>query len=391
MAEPLRTVVAEITGRRRAMAAGPHGKGRPDMGRRYTRKRIKTQGFGGFLMPHDTTSEQRGAALKTFAMAWPTLRLSVIAVASATLLVACGDSKDKPATQSAARVNKEEITVHQINYVLQQQRGLKTDQVETASKQVLERLIDQELALQKAGEIKIDRDPRVMQQLEAARREIVARAYFDKVADGAAKPTPEEVKKYYDEHPELFSQRRVYQLQEVMIEAPAEKLPELRERLQAAKDVGEFVQYLRAQDIKFTGNQAVRAAEQIPLGSLAGIAKMKDGQAAITAVPNGIQVLVVAGSRSQPVDLERARPAIEQFLLSDAKRKVVADDLKALRGAAKVEYLGKYAQGAAPEPAPAPVAPPPPPPPAPIVIEPPAPQASGPLETSTINKGLGLK
>jgi EpsD family peptidyl-prolyl cis-trans isomerase len=329
--------------------------------------------------------------LKTFAMAWPSLRLSVIAVASATLLAACGDSKDKPATQSAARVNKEEITVHQINHVLQQQRGLKPDQVETASKQVLERLVDQELALQKAGEIKIDRDPRVMQQLEAARREIIARAYFDKVADGAAKPTPEEVKKYYDEHPELFSQRRVYQLQEVMIEAPAEKLPELRERLQAAKDVGEFVQYLRSQDIKFTGNQAVRAAEQIPLGSLVGIAKMKDGQAAINAVPNGIQVVVVAGSRSQPVDLERARPAIEQFLLSDAKRKVVADDLKALRGAAKVEYLGKYAQGAAPEPAPAPVAPPPPPPPAPIVIEPPAPAASGPLETSTINKGLGLK
>ena len=48
-----------------------------------------------------------------------------IAVA-ATLLVGCGDkNKEKAATQTAAKVNKEEITVHQINFLLAQQRGLR--------------------------------------------------------------------------------------------------------------------------------------------------------------------------------------------------------------------------------------------------------------------------
>jgi hypothetical protein len=53
--------------------------------------------------------------------------LGMFAVAlavAATLLVGCGDKKtEKVATQTAAKVNKEEITVHQINFVLAQQRG----------------------------------------------------------------------------------------------------------------------------------------------------------------------------------------------------------------------------------------------------------------------------
>ena len=103
------------------------------------------------------------------------LRFCAVALA-AVALVACGDRQDKGATQAAAKVNKEEITVHQINFVLQQQRGLKPEQVEPASRQILERLIDQQLALQKADELKLDREPRVVQQLEAAKREIIARA-----------------------------------------------------------------------------------------------------------------------------------------------------------------------------------------------------------------------
>ena len=45
----------------------------------------------------------------------------------ALLLAACGDKKPGQASQTAVKVNDGEITVHQINFVLQQQRGLKPD------------------------------------------------------------------------------------------------------------------------------------------------------------------------------------------------------------------------------------------------------------------------
>ncbi len=303
------------------------------------------------------------------------------AVAVAALLVACGGDKGEKASQTAAKVNKEEVTVHQINFVLQRQPGLKPEQAEAASRQVLERLIDQELAVQKAEEQKLDRDPRVVQQIEAAKREIIARAYVDRVGEGAAKPTSEEIAKYYADKPALFKERRIYSLQELQIEAKPEQLPVLREKLTEAKTLPEFIEFLKANDFRFAGNQAVRAAEQLPLAGLDGIARLKDGESTVTITPAGMTVLTLAGSRSQPVDEARARPAIEAFLLNQRKAELVQKDIKALRESSKIEYVGKFAQpapGAASAPAAA------------VVAPEPAPAASG-LDPASISKGMGLK
>ena len=73
---------------------------------------------------------------------------------------------------------------------------------------------------------------------------------------------------------------------------------------------------------------------------------MKDGQAVFTPQANGAQVLVLAGSRVQPASEEQARPAIESFLLSERRRKLIEDDVKAMRANAKITYVGKFADAA---------------------------------------------
>jgi hypothetical protein len=59
-------------------------------------------------------------------------------------------------------------------------------------------------------------------------------------------------------------------------------------------------------------------------------------------------VVVVAGSRQQPLTEEQARPAIEQYLLNERKRRLIDEDRKALRTAAAIQYLGKFAEGVPP-------------------------------------------
>ena len=309
------------------------------------------------------------------------LWIPLAVLATAALFAGCGEKKDKAASQTAAKVGKDEITVHQINFVLQQQRNLRPEQTDAATRQILDRLIEQQLALQKVDELKLDRDPRVVQQLEAARREILARAYIDKVGEAAPKPTADEIKKYYDDKPELFLERRVYSIQEIAIEARPDQVPELRSKLGEAKSINEFVDYLKAAGLRFSGNQAVRAAEQLPFNTLEAMAKMKDGQAMVVPSPAGATVIVLAGSRMQPASEEQSRPAIEQFLLNERKRKLVEDDMKALRAAAKVEFVGKFAEASASAPAAAPGA----------SSMPAAPGASGSLSSIDITKGLGLK
>ena len=263
------------------------------------------------------------------------------------LLAACGGGKEEAAGPAAAKVNQQAIGVEQVDFVLQQQRGLRPEQTDAARAQILERLIDQALAVQKAAELKLDRDPRVLQQLEAARREVLARAYADKASAAATPPSAEEVRQYFQDNPALFSERRVYSIQEIAIEAPADQLPALRAKLAEVKNIGEFVDHLKAANLRFAGNQAVRAAEQLPLASLKTFAGMKDGQAVLSATPSGAQVLVLAGSRLQPVTEEQARPAIEKFLLNESKRRLLEEDRKTLRAAASIEYVGTFAEGAA--------------------------------------------
>jgi len=307
------------------------------------------------------------------------LKLAAVATACvAALLAGCGGDKDK-ASQTAAKVNKDEITVHEINFVLQRQQGLKQEQLEAASRQVLERLIDQELAVQKAQDLKLDRDPRVVQQIEMAKNEIIARAYVEHVGEGVAKPTPDEISKYYDAKPALFKDRRIYSLQEINIEAAPDQFDAIRAKLNTAKNLNEFVDYLKSSGLRFNGNQAVRAAEQLPLASLDAIARMKDGDSFVNRSPNGLAVLYLSGSRSQPVTVEQARPAIEAFLLNQRKTEAVQKDIKALRDGAKIEYVGKFAEAAASAPAAAPAA-----------ASTPAPAASG-LDSDAISKGLNLK
>ena len=333
-------------------------------------------------------------------------RIATIAgLCTLVVLTACGGKKDKPASQTAAKVNKEEITVHQINFVLQQQRGLKPEQTETASKQVLERLIDQELAVQKAEDMKLDRDPRVVQQLEAAKREVIARAYFDRVSGEVGKPTPDDVQKYYNDKPALFKERHLYNIQELQVEAKPEEAAELRAKAEATKSATEFADYLKSRDVKFTAQQMLRTPEQLPPAALQAVSQMKEGQAVVNNSPGGLQVVYLGGQRPAPVSLQQATPLIEQLIVAERRRDIVVKNVAELRQQAKIEYVGKFEGGAAaavasasaPEavatsgtsaasadatPAPAAAA-----------TEPPASAstASGNLDNSSIVKGLGIK
>lgn len=261
------------------------------------------------------------------------------------LLALAGCGKPADTTQVAARVNDADVTVHQVNFALQQERT-RPEQAEAAGRRVLESLIDQELAVQKAIELKLDRDPQIVQSLEAARREVLARAYRNRVAQGSPRPTPAEVRAFFDETPALFGERRVYSLQELAIDAPAARLSWVRQRLAEAKSVDDFAEGLKAEGLRFSASQVVKPAEQLPMGLVAPFSKMKEGEAAVVADGPPMRVVFVAGVRTEPVSFERAAPAIEQHLLARAQRRVIDDNLQALRTASQIRYQGKFAGGA---------------------------------------------
>jgi EpsD family peptidyl-prolyl cis-trans isomerase len=298
----------------------------------------------------------------------------------AALAVGCGDKKDEAATeekapsQVAAKVNDTELTVHQVNYALQRVPNLDKDKTKAASLQVVRNLVDQEVVAQKALSGKLDRDPTVMQALDAARRQILAEAYMARKLGEPAEPSDSEVLDYFNMHPELFAQRKIYRLQELTIKAPQDKHDAIRAQLGASKTLDDFAAWLKAENYPVKAAQGVKPAEQLPLAILPQLSKMPDGQAMVANAPDGLTVIVVADSQAQPVTLEQAKPAIVRVLQTQARQKAAKAELDTLKAAAKIEYVGEFADAGKEEAAPA------------------APAAAPQADNESISKGVsGLK
>jgi len=266
---------------------------------------------------------------------------------AAAALAGCGSKEASGPTQVVAKVSGEEITELQVNQALERQQGLKPDQLEPVSRKLVSGLVEQEIVLQKARDLKIDRDQRVVQNVEALKREVIARAYLDRIAEGAAKPSPKELQTYFDENPMLFKQRRIYTFQELSAKVSDEQKAGIEAQLTALKSPAELEAYLKTQQIPTRSERSTAAAENVPLPVLRRVATLKPGQGLIVPANGGIRILLLLGTQDSPVTEEQARPAINAYLMNQRKRQVVETELASLRKSAKVEYFGKYADLAA--------------------------------------------
>lgn len=276
----------------------------------------------------------------------------IAVVALAATVAACGkEGESKKETQVAAKVNGSEITVHQVNFALSRLGAMDQAQAKQAQKQVLRSLVDQQLMVAKAQEQKLDRDPQVVQAIEAAKNQILAQAYLERTLSGVAKPGPAEIKDYYAKHPDLFEKRRIFRFQELVVAVKPDNVEAVKAQLSQAKTMDDMIAWLKSQDIKFTGGAAVKTAEQLPLELLPKLNQMKDGQTLVMAAGSNLQILQLVASQEQPVTEDKAAPAIERFLLNQKRKELAEAEVKKLRDAAKIEYVGAFADAGAAAPA----------------------------------------
>jgi peptidyl-prolyl cis-trans isomerase C len=129
------------------------------------------------------------AAMKTTSSpSTPKRVLCAALILVAATLSACGEkAKEKKPGQALASVNGEEVTVLQLNEELQR-AGVTAAQQDTASKQLLQVLIDRQLLQEAAAKENLDRDPKVMQAIDRAKSLIVAQAYCKSGSATSASP-----------------------------------------------------------------------------------------------------------------------------------------------------------------------------------------------------------
>lgn len=263
-------------------------------------------------------------------------RISLVAsmLALALLPAGCMLGEAAPAADGklAAKVNGTAISLQALGPVRP-----------SAAQKSLEQAIDRELLAQKALEAGLERDPKVAAQIDNSRRQVLAQAWLDHAAARSGKAPRDEVATFYAQIPALFAQRRIYRFQELLVSASADKLEIIKGELAGAKDLAEVAGWLKWRNLKVAPIASVtQAAEQLPLPYLPQLSRMKEGEIAVFPSPLGTSVIQLVAVQEAPLTQEQAAPLIEQFLAGRKRLELAAAEVRKLREAARIEYVGEF-------------------------------------------------
>lgn len=275
------------------------------------------------------------------------LRTEVLLALSIALLSGCGKQEAGPSGQTAVLVNRQEVSVHQLQHVLQRQSRLAVEHPDVAARRALDALVEQELAAQAAREAGLDKDPRFVQALEVSRRELLARAWQDQLAEKAVGPTSDAVDRYYDTHPALFAQRRLYTLQETAVQADAPLRDKLQQLAKTARDPKEFTDLMKSAGRVSRTRQFVQAAEDLPMGLVDVLGRFESGQSVVVGGADTTRIITVVSYQVAPLDKQAAKDAIEAHLTNLQRRKLVAEGMKVQREKASIQYAAAFASATA--------------------------------------------
>jgi peptidyl-prolyl cis-trans isomerase C len=253
------------------------------------------------------------------------------------VLAACGEQRSGKGSQVVATVNGEEITVMQLNRVLESS-GVREVTPEVR-KSAIESLAAEELLVQAAIKSKIPRDSAFVQSLDNARRRLLAQIFAERMVYPKTVVSAAEIADYYNKEPLLFANRRKFRMTTFRA-AGADVTPQVSAALQQVKSVDEVRGVLDARGIKYETQLASIAPEQIPVAELQAFAKASVGDLFINPDKNGTVMLmsVTAIEDDVPLTLERARPMIEEFLRNSRNREATEAYLARARASAEIIY-----------------------------------------------------
>lgn len=272
--------------------------------------------------------------------------LHYVLLTSSLLLSGCGQDETKPAapTQVVATVNNSEISVHQLNQLLSKAKDIPQERIAEAQRRMLKTLIDQELLMAKAIADKLDRSPEMLLALETARREVLSRAYLEKIANSVAAPTDQEIRTYYDLNPNLFALRRIFDYRELLLSAATPNFAKVAEQIKIGDSIDATANRLTDMGVKYSQNQGSRAAEQTPPDLLAKLSYATPGETLVVENALGLSLVQITHIQQSPIDLESAKPIITNILSNQRRNQAMGDAVDSLRKTATITYTDSNLQ-----------------------------------------------
>jgi len=266
------------------------------------------------------------------------------AVLLALVLAGCGKgSAQSDASQVLARVNGDEITIHQLNQELNALGGERT----TDRKQLLDSLIDRQLLVQAAQKAKLDQTPSVVQEIERARTQVLARAYLSSKVRPAGPPSRAEEEAFYNANPDYFTNRKAYTFSALTM--PAADFPvNQRKGLEGIASLEQAAKWLDDHNLRYQRTTISRTTDALIGGLRDALKGAQPGKMFVITEADSVVIAQLREVHDSPVSLENAQAQIARYLANQAGVKSVQDQVAQLRSSAKVDLQNQQLLGTAP-------------------------------------------
>ncbi len=238
--------------------------------------------------------------------------------------------------QVVAVVNGDEITLQELNGKIGEANlpaGADRKKVQQAA---LDRLVELRLISQAAKEEKIDESPDFLRRRQELEQALLGQMLTQKIDKTIPVPTEAQISKYMADHPMVFAQRTLYDVDRLQFPVPADiTILKVLEPLHTLDAVAEK---LASINIKTVRDTAQIDSARVPKGLIEQINNMPAGEPFVLPANGAVSVNVVTGTRQVPIAGEQAHSIAVQAVHDEALRGELKKRVDKLRQGAKIEY-----------------------------------------------------
>jgi EpsD family peptidyl-prolyl cis-trans isomerase len=266
--------------------------------------------------------------------------LTIVLIASAVAVTGC---KRAATGQVVAVVNGEEVSLSELNGELKNApAGADKDAIRAAA---LQNLVNRKLLVQQAHDRGIDKDPDYLQQQRRLDDELMINMLGQQVTKNVPVPSASDIDRFIADHPEMFAQRTIYSLDQVIFPLPAD--PSRLKALEADHTLDAVVARLKGMSIQTQRQPAKLDTAGTPAQFLKTIATLPPGEPFVVATGGRGVVSVITGREVQPITGDAARKIAAEAIRRNAVGDIAQKQLKQARDSAKIEYQPGFAPKAA--------------------------------------------
>jgi EpsD family peptidyl-prolyl cis-trans isomerase len=267
--------------------------------------------------------------------------IALLAVACAGL-ISCG-GKGEPKGQVVARVGKEEVTVLDLQSEMGGFQAPNAQVRKAAEQQVLTGIVERKLLAQAARKEKLDKTPEYARARQKADEALLVKTWEENLARAVPAPSPEEVQKFINEHPDLYAERKRISIVGVRFLPPTDK--SVFQALQPLNTLPEVTALLTARNIPYKDAAGEIDALSVDPRFVDQLLKLKPD--AVFVVPQSGAILVgrISGVRVDAVPPAIAKQHATNFIRSTRTREALTRRLAPVvqAGLKDVKYNKDYA------------------------------------------------